>query len=416
MKRILYTLIIAAALSACQDELALDPAVSFFSASPELTDETATFRIAFANMPDSTERVFPVRFEGTAELGTDYTVSSDRFVFGGGNPVDAIVVTALKLGTEKTLSLTLDIPEGYAAGKYTTCGYTLQDKIAYFSFDSPYLMVCDSLDLGFTTRDRYGRTKAMNSETEVRIRVNKEKSTAEEGTDFEFADSSRFLIRKGGNSGKLKIKSLNPHPETGREKVVLEFEFGERHSCGEVAELEICLMDTVWSHLDGNWKIDTLVTDSAYMAELWNDECTGYDRIPGFNGSDSFSVSLQDNRFTPSFRSDFRNYFTGVSSLRNGGPMSLDLGEGKTAEIHTFLLDKTNRYFSADEHSEDTESYIGLRFLDSTSGQTDSLDMYIIDHTSRSFMPELEASEKYVPQKPVAASKGLFLNMTFKKD
>ena len=65
---------------------------------------------------------------------TDYTISGDRFVFGGENPVDSIVVTTLKLGTGRTLSLSVDVPEGYAAGKYLTSEYTLQDKLAFFSF------------------------------------------------------------------------------------------------------------------------------------------------------------------------------------------------------------------------------------------------------------------------------------------
>ena len=43
------------------------------------------------------------------------------------------------------------------------------------------------------------------------------------------------------------------------------------------------------------------------------------------------------------------------------------------------------------------------------------LDMYIVDHTSKSFMPELLDFEMYDKEKPVAAMTGCFLNATFKK-
>jgi hypothetical protein len=51
-----------------------------------------------------------------------------------------------------------------------------------------------------------------------------------------------------------------------------------------------------------------------------------------------------------------------------------------------------------------------LRFF---PDNTDSLDFYVIDYVSKSFMPELETEGKYAPEKPVAASRGLFLNHTF---
>jgi hypothetical protein len=99
-----------------------------------------------------------------------------------------------------------------------------------------------------------------------------------------------------------------------------------------------------------------------------------------------------------------------MSSLSKGPAVALDLGEGVSTDIQTFLIDNTNRYFYKDQKSEDKESLIGLRLF---PDNTDSLDLYVIDYVSKSFMPELEAAGKYAPEKPVAASPGLFLNMSF---
>lgn len=412
MKKTIYLLIALAAFISCQDELVLNPAISLFSADPEIYEETAIFRLAYSGMADSTERVFPVTFGGSAEFGSDYTVSSDRFVFGGENPIDSIVVTTLRLGTDKTVSLSVEVPEGFSAGRYLSSEYTLQDKLAYLSFSDSYLMLCDSLDISFDAKDRSGSTKSLGQDAEITLSVNKEKSTATEGVDFTFSDSTSFIIRKGQSSGYLELKSLNPHPQDGRDKIVLNLGFGDKYSIGKTAEIEISLLDTLWKHLDESWMIDTLVTDSLYMDRYWKDICTGLDKLPSFEDTDMITFDMAEAQVIPSFRSDFKNFFKGISGIRKGSALSLDLGDGTTADLQTFLLDKTNRYFSADEESEDQESFIGVRFFPET---TDSLDFYLIDYVSRSFMPELESLGKYAPAKPVAASPGLFLNITFTK-
>lgn len=412
MKRIIYILAIAVALASCQKELYMEPAISFFSDSPEIKDETAIFRMAFANFPDSTERVFPVTIGGTAEPGTDFVMSGDKFVYGGENPIDSIVVTTLKLGTSRVLSLSIEVPEGYTAGKYLKSEYILHSKLATFSFVSSYQMMSDSLDIAFKVLDRFGNPKSLNSEAGISLSINHEKSTAEEGVDFSFADSSRYVIKKGENQGSLMIRSLNPHPDEGKDKIVLDLTFSDKYEGGEVTEMEISLIDTLWKHLDGTWVADSLITDSLYMDRYWEGSFTGMDMFPKYNQNDKISISLDEASFTPSLRSEFKNYFIGESSLRKGNIITIDCGEGSPTELQTFWLDKTNRYFSAEEKSEDTESLIGLRFF---PDNTDSLDLYLIDHTSRSFMPELDSLGKYAPEKPAAASPGLFLNLIFNR-
>ena len=399
-------------LASCEDELTMEPAISFFGSSPEILDETAVFRLAFANITDSTERVIPVRISGTAQEGTDYTISSDRFVFGGENPTDSIVVTTLQFGTGRTLSLSVDVPEGYVSGKYLTSQYTLQDKLAFLGFAKGYQMMSDSLNISFQSYDKNGEIKTLGTDAEIFLTINQEKTTAEEGTDFMFADSTRLIIRKGSNNGSLKIKSLNPHPADGNDKIVLNMTFGDKFSAGEVTEMEISLLDTLWKHLDGTWGADSLVTDSLYMDSYWKDICTDLDKLPGSSKSDKMTFELDNLRVKASFTSGFKNYFYSQSGLRKGNSLSLDMGDGSVADLQTFWMDNTNRYFSPTEKSEDKESLIGLRFF---PDNIDSLDLYIIDYVSKSFMPELDTLGKYALEKPVAASPGLFLNLTFKR-
>jgi len=416
MKRFIY-IILAAALVSCSEEITLDPAVSLFTETPEILEETAIFRLVAANMPDSTERRFPVVWGGDAERGTDYTVSADAFVIGAGATVDSIIVTTLRFGTGRSLEMTVELPEGTGAGYHLKSGYTLQDKLASVSFSRDYMMLTDSIEIGFKLTGPDGNMKAVGRDAEITLSVDTGKSTALEGTDFEFSDSSSFIIRAGEKEGSLKLKSLNPHPQEGRDLVVIDMSYNDMFGQGSLQEIEISLLDTLWKGLEGDWVIDTLVTDSLYMEKIWGDACSGYSLIPEFNAEDNISFNIGSGLFDPSFSSSFKNYFFGNSDFRKGGVVELDVNGEETVSLQTFMLDNTNRFFSAEERSEDKESMIGLRFIEGETSKTDTLDLYLIDHTSKSFMPELEAEGKYAPEKPVAASPGQYLNLTFvKKD
>lgn len=416
MKRIFAILsIILAVLASCQDEISLNPAASLFSAQPEMTDTTAIFRLAVANVADSTQEIsFPVVFGGTAEPGIDYKVSADAFVFGGESPVDSIVVTALKLGTDKTLSMSVQLPEGFEGGKYLTSEFTLHDKLAYISFARDYKMLTDSTDIIFQLTDKAGKTKLAKDSIEVFLNVNAEKSTAVEGSDFIFSDSTRFVIRAGASNGALELKSLIPEPAEGMDKIVLNMTFGEDFGAGEVSEVEIDLLDGKWKAMEGKWRGDTLVTDSVYMERHWKEACSGYGQLSPINRLDEINIDSEFG-FNPFFFSAFMYYFEGKSQMKKGPVIDLELTDGSIAPVQTFLIGRTNRYFSKTDKSEDQESYIGIRLVPGEE-EEQLMDLYVIDHTSRSFMPELEAAGKYAAEKPVAASPGLYLNLILKKE
>lgn len=416
MKRYIISLLLAAAFISCSDELTMNPAVSFFAESPEVTDETAIFRLATAFMTDSTERVFPVTFGGTAEKGVDYTASADAFVLGGDSPVDSIVVTTLKFGTEKTVSLTVSLPEGTDGGKYLISGFTIQDNPAYITFDNNFRILTDSTVISFSMTNKRGTEKTLSQDVHISIISNPEKSTAVEGTDYSFADSTHFTIKAGESQGELKIARPDSSPSVGKDKVFFKIIHDEIYGDGEIPEIEMHLMDKKWNKLDGDWTIDSLITDSKYMSDYWGDAYSGMDLLPEFNKYDNMEFDMDRCVFEPSFYSSMKYYFLDETDFRVSHMMEITAPDGAAKEIQTFLIGKTNRYFSSKERSEDKESYIGLMLTEGLEDTADTLDLYIIDHTSRSFMPELESEGKYAPEKPVAASPGLYLNARFTND
>lgn len=417
MKRYILSLLTAAvAFISCSDELALTPAVSFFAETPEVTDDTAIFRLATAFMTDSTERVFPVTFGGSAEPGVDYTASAEAFVLGGESPVDSIVVTTLKFGTDKDVTMTLELPAGVDGGRYLTSGFTIQDNPAYLTFDRDFGILADEAVISFTVTDRAGKKKALTRDISISIVSDTDRSTASEGTDFSFADSTRFTIKAGETKGSLRLVRPEGAPAEGKDAVFFNIIHDEIYGDGKIREMEFKLMDRKWKKLEGKWRIDSLVTDSTFMAKYWDNRYSGLEFIPKLNKFDVMEFDLAECLFKPSLYSDFKNYFLDDSYFRTGPVVNITDCNGADAEVQSFLIDETNRYFSEDEESDDSESYIGIRLLEGAAGVSDTLDLYIFDHTSRSFMPELESEGRYAPEKPVAALPGLYLNARFTID
>lgn len=417
MKRTIAAIFSAAAmLAACsQEDLSQSPQVSFISAEPEISSETAKFRIITRNDGSDKAVTIPVTFGGTAEKGTDYTASADAFIIGGESPVDSIVITALKLGTDKTVSLTLDLPAGFEAGWFKTSEYTLQDKYGYLSFRNGKALLADTLDISIQVTDRDGTIKSSAGNGIVNVRIDTEKSTAVEGTHFSFVETSEIGLVTGDSQKSIRIAALEENVQEGNDKIVLNITHGEKFDLGQVQELEITLLGRSWKALDGKWQMDTLITDSLYMENIWKDTCSALDSLPVFNESDAITFNLASSSASPSFRSAFGDYFIGSSNITKGELLDLDLGNGETASVQTFMFSNTNRYFSPDEESEDKESLVGFRMIADSETQEEMLDMYVIDYTSKTFMPELDSLGLYAAEKPVAAAPGFFLNAVFKK-
>lgn len=198
------------------------------------------------------------------------------------------------------------------------------------------------------------------------------------------------------------------------DKIVLNMRFSENFGAGEVSEMEVGMLDGKWKALEGKWLADTLVTDSVYMKKYWEDACSGYDQLSPVNRLDEINIDSEFG-FDPFFFSAFMYYFEGKSQMKKGPVIDLELTDGSIAPVQTFLIGRTNRYFSKTDKSEDQESFIGIRLVPGEE-EEQMMDLYVIDHTSRSFMPELEAGGKYATEKPVAASPGLYLNLILKKE
>ena len=418
MKRIIYALILASVfMASCSDEVTLTPGISFLTPGPEVLEETAIFRVIGQPFSSIDSLTIPVVFGGTAERGVDYEASADHFTFKGENLTDSIVIFTKKLGTGRKVSLSLQIPEGFTAGKYAMSEFKLQDNFGYLSFESARGFIADTTSYAIAISDSTGKAKVLSKKATFSFSVNTEKSTAVEGEDFQILGPSELELAAGKSYTEFLIAPIGDSPKEGKDKIVLNITSDEKFAAGKFAEMELNILRSDLSVLDGRWQIDTLLTDSLHFESIWGTQCTGYDLLPKFSGSDRFDIYFLNGLFDPAFRSGLKQYFTGDSNIVFGEEMEITDLDGKAKTVQLISLDKTNRYFSSEESSEDTLSYVGIYLYKEVIDEIeeDMMEFYFLDHTSKSFMPELESSGAYGPEKPVAVDPKLYLCATFRR-
>ena len=414
MKRII-SIISTVLLAACSDDISLTPGISFLTPEPEIFEETAIFRVIGQPFSDVDSLVIPVTFSGSAKAGIDYEASASHFVFKGEDLTDSIVIHTKQLGTGRSVGLSLHIPEGFVAGKYITSEFVLQNKYGLLNFDSSRGFIADTTSYTVALTDSTGKAKVLSKDAIISFCVNTEKSTAIEGLDFEFIDLDTLRISAGNAYTGLKIAPIGDTPKEGRDKIVLSLASDYRFDLGKNPEIELSILRSELKVMDGNWMVDTLLTDSLHFEKIWGEACSGYSLVPEYGAMDSFGISFLHGIFSPAFQSGFRNFFIGDSNMSFGQEMEITDVEGQPKKVQLLSLDKTNRYFSESESSADSLSYVGIHLYQDDLTQSDRMELYLLDHTSKSFMPELESGNKYGSEKPVATNPGTYMCARFRK-
>lgn len=416
MKKCFYVLAAGLlAFAACsKDE---DPAVSFSAAVPVETDGVATFSIT--SDYDGTEAVeIPVTFSGTAVKGTDYTVSSEKFVLGGTSPVTTITVTPLVYGSKKDIVATLVPPAGFKAGQYVSSAWTVSELVGYVSFDSKKALLAGSTSIKLSIYDEQGNFKSLTSADEFTVSVDPA-STAVEGTHFKFTNGNTITVGQGESTGSLQIEFLGDAPEEGHDQIVLDLVSGARYGMGQYDQVTVNIAGSAFDVFSGKWVISEIIDDKESVMDSWYEPESGMTGFPEFDAADAFTLDFENAAFIPAFNSKFKNYFIGESSITPAGEYTisgLDMTRRKI-NVQLLLLDNVNRYFSDSESSEDKEGYIGLAM---SEDQT-TLRLFVLDHESTSFLINSEADMKewgmsiYDSTKPTATTGGVCIEVNFTK-
>lgn len=423
MKKLILMISAFAAIAvACTNETKETPAVSFETALPIVAGEVATYTITVADYSGTDPVRIPVKFGGTAVKGTDYTVSAEEFVWGGTNPVTSIQVTTLVFDDSKTVSLSLELPEGWKAGNYPMSQSNLSAKLGYVSFERSSYGLTGTTEFAVSVYDGEGKLLTLENDAELAISVSSA-STAVEATHFTLSTKT-VKIPAGSSSANFTVSMVGDDAVADHDQFTLVLDPGAKFSIGNYNELTISIWGSAWAKLDGKWVMNEIVTTAdvlegmMYYSYL---DPNAYVGFPELNSEDNIVFNISESKAIPDFKSTFKNYFIGESMISKGETHMVrleNMPNPPTADLDIIIFKNVNRFFAEDQISTDKEAYVGVRLIKDEDTQEDLLDMYIIDYESKSFI-NLEAmgmdSYMYNESKPVSDSPGMFLNATFKK-
>lgn len=112
-----------------------------------------------------------------------------------------------------------------------------------------------------------------------------------------------------------------------------------------------------------------------------------------------------------SLQSDLKNFF-GETCNRVPADKECSVRDisDRTIEYQLLLinLDNCNRDFSATSTGADKNAYIGVRVVQAQDPSEDTLELYLLDDQSTSFLAFLTAYYRYNDKRPVATTSGVY--------
>lgn len=139
-----------------------------------------------------------------------------------------------------------------------------------------------------------------------------------------------------------------------------------------------------------------------------NEEFT---EIPAATEADTFTFDTEKNVLTTSLQSDLKNFFGETSNMvPTDKECSVRDISDRTIEYQLLLinLDNCNRDFSATSTGADKNAYIGVRVVQAQDPSEDTLELYLLDYQSTSFLTFLTAYYMYNDKRPVATTSGVY--------
>lgn len=426
MKRILSVLLtLPLLLSACSkdDSGSSTPTISFERQAQSLPNGSTNIRLQVTGLDASSqEYIINLRREGTA-AETDYELSSDHFVIGGSNPVTTIQITSKNFGSEsKNLVLTLVPPQGISLGANPSMTITLgaQDPIIY-SFVSATMELKEYVSPEIRLFNQDGTTYSVNDDLRIPAAVDEEKSTAVQGEHFEFVGEPEFVYGKGQLTAPVQLKFLKK--EEGKDKIVLKVDpSAAQYVAGDPGECTITIIGSDYFKLEGTWYVYQQYTDKQYFLNQYtgmgfgNEEFT---EIPEATEADTFTFDTEKNVLTTSLQSNLKNFFGQTSNMTPTDIVCDEIRDvnNYSQRVYPLLinLDNCNRDFSATSTSADKNAYIGVRVVQAQDPSEDTLELYLLDYQSTSFLTFLTEYYMYNESRPVATTSGVYMLFYLKK-
>ena len=292
-----------------------------------------------------------------------------------------------------------------------------------YSFDKKTYAVADETEITLSLLNAKDASSIV-AEEDIKVTIVVDEKSTAKAEDYEF--TPEVTILKGTDKVSFKVKAKNAEPQADANTIIFTPTFPNGHfTAGQYASAKVVLVGSFAKELLGTWVMNKLVTDKAEMDATWGGMATYENGYPEFNAEDELTIvgdpeqgELIAGTLKPAFKSTFKNFFIGEATYENAGSYAGIRVGLQPIQLSILKVTGVNRYFSADEQSENKVAYIGVRnIVDEETNET-LLDVYLLDYESHSFATELLDFGMYASYDDtpyVATMTGMYINFTMKK-
>lgn len=289
----------------------------------------------------------------------------------------------------------------------TGSGETTEDVIYSFTYRNATMSETAKAEVSLLKGDGSSSYTA-NKDLSFPFEINTEKSTAVEGTHYNFDGEKVITVPRGKSSGTIKLNLLQKEDE--KDIIVLKLQSpGEHFLLGSFDEITIKIVGESIEILKGTWKFSQWDNKDYYGLT--------YDlsKFPQIAANNEDIIIINDEGFLPDLKSDLKNYFTGNSGMQYIGERVFrfmdDISIRRTAAI--FSLNNINANFSATSTTPKA-SRVAMSVIKDENND-DVLEMIIYSYEPTDFLVEEYNAMKEYADEDYPAMDGYPLRYHFKR-
>ena len=407
MKKILLAFgCIGLLLGSCKKDEVSQTTFAFEKANYEITEDGAVTVKVIASAPVSEDITLGFTAGGSAEKGSDYTLSAESFSFASGESEATVDVTFTAINMEDLdISLSLQAPTsaGYALGEtaQTRIAVPAKETVHYYFTTTNLDLITEmevTLNLVTESAAMQGTEYLAPQEFHLPFTIT---TTAVPGTDYEIKDNAtEFVFAKGTNSATITLVSkMTTVPDQApvisitidEDKIPAEYK--ELFAPGAPEKFEVNFGKPLSDEIIGKWAyssfpiLDDPEADQATLKMITDDAGDDLNDLPHNNTSADiieFKYENGVNSMVTSLTGDLANYFMDceISDINTTTYEWYFYYPARPLNAISATLSKVNYNFSKTSTDEKTATiYFGF----SSSSEGRQLHVFVRDYQPTDF-------------------------------
>lgn len=408
MKKILLAFgCIGLLLGSCKKDEVSQTTFAFEKANYEITEDGAVTVKVIASAPVAEDITLGFTAGGSAEKGSDYTLSAENFTFASGESEATVDVTFTAINMEDldiTLSLQAPTSAGYALGEtaQTRIAVPAKETVHYYFTTTNLDLITEmevTLNLVTESAAMQGTEYLAPQEFHLPFTIT---TTAIPGTDYEIKDNAtEFVFAKGTNSATITLVSkMTTVPDQAPvisitiDEDKIPDEYKELFAPGAPEKFEVNFGKPLSDEIIGKWAYSSfpIIDDSeadGWLLEMMISEAGDVMTDLPHNNTPSdiieFKYENGVNKMITSLSGDLANYFMDceISDITSMTYKWYYYSTPRPLNAISATLSKVNHNFSATSTDEKSATvYFGF----STTSSGRQLHVFVRDYTPTDFL------------------------------